>query len=289
MKQVTDIPALPPRPTDGHKGTFGTVIVIGGCDTMIGAPALCARAALRSGVGLVKAACPPAILPHVLTIEPGATGIAIGNEPDDVIAQLDQADPGHKAVLAVGPGLGQGTVRGELVEALLTGPRTVVLDADGLNLMAKNRFAIDTARARITPLVLTPHPGEYKRLADAMKIQADPVGDDTQRATAASLLASKLQAVVVLKGKNSVIADGERVALNPSGNPALATAGSGDVLTGLIASLLAQGMHPFDAAQLGAYLHGKAADLWADQYGSQGLRAIELADQLPLAFQEIQT
>lgn len=283
MKQVTDIPGLPPRPDNGHKGTFGTVIVIGGSDTMIGAPALCARAALRGGVGLVKIACPPMIVPHVLTIEPSATGIAIGNEPDDVIAQLDQADPGHQAVLAVGPGLGQGTVRGELVEALLAGPRAVVLDADGLNLMAKNRFAIDTARARTAPLILTPHPGEYKRLADAMKIQADPVGDDTQRATAASLLASRLQAVVVLKGRHSVIADGQRVALNPTGNPALATAGSGDVLTGLIGSLLAQGMGPFDAAQLGSYLHGKAADLWAGQHGKRGLRAIELTDWLPMA------
>lgn len=283
MKQVTQFPAAPTRPADAHKGTFGTVIIIGGSDTMIGAPALCARAALRSGVGLVKVACPPAILPYVLTIEPSATGIAMGNEPVDVIAQLDQADPQRKAVLAVGPGLGQSSVRGELVEALLDGPRAIVLDADGLNLLAKNRLALQSVPTRTAPLILTPHPGEYRRLADALKIHADPT-DPKQRVEAASQLAQKLKAVVVLKGQHSIIADGQRYATNTTGNPALATAGSGDVLTGLIASLLAQGMAPFDAAQLAAYLHGLAADQWANQHGTRGLRAIELADMLPQSF-----
>lgn len=283
MKQVTEIPPLPARPIDGHKGTFGTVIFIGGSDTMIGAPALCARAALRSGVGLVKVACPPSILPHVLTIEPSATGIALGNEPVDVLAQLDQADPQNTAILAVGPGLGQSTVRGELVAALLAGKRKIVLDADGLNLLSKNKRAMKAAEARTAPLILTPHPGEYRRLAEALGIDANPVAPD-QRVQAASLLAQRLSAVVVLKGQHTVIIDGDRYALNPTGNPALSTAGSGDVLTGLIASLLAQGMSPFDAAQLGAYLHGTAADQWAKQHGTRGLRAIELADELPHVF-----
>lgn len=283
MKLVTDIPAIPQRPADGHKGTFGTVIIIGGSDTMIGAPALCARAALRSGVGLVKITCSPSILPHVLTIEPSATGIAIGNEPDAVLAQLDQADPEHKAILAVGPGLGQRPVRGELIERLLVGPRTIVLDADGLNLLAKDRNAIETAQSRSAPLILTPHPGEYKRLAEALNLQADPVAPD-QRIDAATQLANNLHATVVLKGQHSIIADGTQYAVNQTGNPALATAGSGDVLTGLIASLLAQGMPTFDAAQLAAYLHGRAADHWAIQHGTRGLRASELADQLPNAF-----
>lgn len=283
MKQVTDIPKPPARPADGHKGTFGTVIVIGGSDTMIGAPALCARAALRSGVGLVKVACPPTILQHVLTIEPSATGIAISREPADVLAQLDQADPQHKAVLAVGPGLGMRQVRGELVEALLDGKRPIVLDADGLNLLAKNRLAMDAARSRTAPLILTPHPGEYRRLADALKLQADPTDPD-RRIDAAAKLAQQLKAVVLLKGQHTVIADSNQYAINNTGNPALATAGSGDILTGLIASLLAQGLSPFNAAQLGAYLHGSAADQWAEQHGNRGLRAIELADTLSMTF-----
>jgi NAD(P)H-hydrate epimerase len=273
----------PPRPADGHKGTFGTVIVVGGSETMIGAPALCARAALRTGVGLVKVACPPNILPHVLTIEPSATGIAIGNEPDDMLAQLEQADPDHKAVLAVGPGMGQSAVRRELVDRLLIGDRTIVLDADGLNLLAQ-LLKIQGYELTITaPLVVTPHPGEYRRLADVLNIDADPVDPD-RRKDAASQLARKLNATVVLKGQHSVITNAECFAINPTGNPALATAGSGDILTGMIASLIAQGMLPFDAARLAAYVHGNAADQWAKQHGERGLRAIELADQLPQAF-----
>ena len=282
MKQVSEIPKPPARPADGHKGTFGTVIVIGGSSTMIGAPALCARAALRSGVGLVKIACPPKILPHVLTIEPSATGIAMGSEPDDVIAQLDQADPQHKAVLAVGPGLGQDPARGELLLDLLAGSRPIVLDADGLNLLARRLGEVPDQHAN-APLILTPHPGEYRRLSAAFGSDYNPTDPD-QRVDATQFLAQVLSAVVVLKGEGTVISDGERYAINPTGNPVLATAGSGDVLTGLIASLLAQGMTPFDACQLGVYLHGKAADLWAKQHGNRGLRAIELADTLPAAF-----
>lgn len=285
MNTPTDIPPPPSRPDDAHKGTFGTVIVLGGCDTMIGAPALCARAALRSGVGLVKVACPPDVLPFVLTIEPSATGIAIGDEPAEVLAQLDLADPDKKAVLAVGPGLGQRSVRGELVEALLAGPRAIVLDADGLNLLAKRLRSGGDAIEPAAPLVLTPHPGEYKRLASALGIDADPLGDDAERGRAAALLAQRLSAVVVLKGHRTVISDGRRSAFNTTGNPALATAGSGDVLTGLTASLLAQGMEGFDAARLGAYTHGSAADQWMKKHGDRGLRAIELADLLPQVLQ----
>ncbi|MFK7788168.1 MAG: NAD(P)H-hydrate dehydratase [Phycisphaeraceae bacterium] len=282
MKQVNDIPSPPARPASAHKGTFGTVIIIGGCDTMLGAPALCARAALRSGVGLVKIACPPSILPHVLTIEPSATGIALSDAPKDVISQLDQADPSQTAVLAVGPGLAQNDVHSELIKALLAEQRTIVLDADGLNHLAKS--LVNQTELNITaPLILTPHPGEYRRLSNAVQIDADPTDPD-QRVDAAGQLANKLNAVVILKGQHSIISDGQQYAINPTGNPTLATAGSGDVLTGLTASLLAQGMGLFDAAQLAANLHGQAADQWASQHGNRGIRAIELADQLPHAF-----
>lgn len=284
MIEIKNNLKAPPRPADGHKGTFGTVIVVGGCDTMIGAPALCARAALRSGVGLVKIACPAKILPHVLTIEPSATGIALGNEPEDALAQIELADPDQKAVLAVGPGLGQENVRGELVAALLQGPRAMVLDADGLNLLAKRIREIEPQEH--APLVLTPHPGEYRRLADALGIEANPVDPDL-RVHATSQLASQLNAIVVLKGQNSVIADSEHYAINRTGNPVLATAGSGDVLTGTIASLIAQGMLPFDAARLGTHVHGAAADQWAKQRGCRGLRAIELADELSAAISDL--
>ncbi|MEM6505037.1 MAG: NAD(P)H-hydrate dehydratase [Planctomycetota bacterium] len=283
MKRVEDIPQVPVRPQNAHKGTFGTVIVVGGSDTMIGAPALTARAAFRAGAGLVKIACPHRILPHVLSIEPSATGISLGGEPQDALAQIEHADPKQRAVLAVGPGLGQDAPAAELVLALLKGARPIVLDADGLNMLAKRLDQDPLVADDHAPLVLTPHPGEYRRLADTLRIHTDPTDPNT-RAEAASKLAQQLNATVVLKGQHSVIAYKNQYAINTTGNPALATAGSGDVLTGLIAALLAQGMAPFESCQLGTHLHGLAANQWIKQHGSRGLRAIELADQLLSAF-----
>lgn len=288
MRQVDYIPQIPPRPANAHKGTFGTVIVVGGCETMIGAPALCARAAFRSGAGLVKVACPHSILPHVLTIEPDATGIAIGGEPEDALAQIEMADSQKRAVLAIGPGLGRDERTGELVTALLRGTRPVVLDADGLSLLAARLDEDPAAIYRHAPLVLTPHPGEFAYLADVLGISADPI-DPKQRIEAAATLADELNAVVLLKGHHSVIVEPDQFAINPTGNAALATAGSGDVLTGMIASLIAQGMDVFNAARLGAYVHGLAGERWSQQHGLRGLRAIELADWLPSAFGSVPT
>ena len=305
MQQVHTIPSPPARPDDAHKGTFGTVIVVGGCETMLGAPAMCARAALRSGAGLVKVACPPSVLGHVLTIEPSATGIALAEDATDYVEaaqyNIDRADPECKAVLAVGPGMGLDRHRQALVLRLLAGPRGVVLDADGLNHLAisfgdagdnakcgSDSPALRSNAAKGRPAdsdkpparVLTPHPGEFRRLAGPLGITADPTIDE-QRPDAAEALALALDAVVVLKGKGSVVTDGQRYFVNTTGNPAMAAAGSGDVLTGLIASLVAQGMDGFDAAVLGTHAHGLAADYWAKQHGPSGLRAMELADAIP--------
>lgn len=283
MRQVNYIPQIPPRPAGSHKGTFGTVVVVGGCDTMIGAPALCARAAFRTGAGLVKIACPHTILPQVLTVEPSATGIAIGGEPKDALALIDRADPHRRAVLAVGPGMGQAEDNGELVRELVRGKRPVVLDADGIHLLATQLDEDPAAIYTHGPLVLTPHPGEFNHLAEVLGIAADPT-DASQRVEAASTLAHELNCVVLLKGQHTVIAEPGQFSINPTGNAALATAGSGDVLTGMIASLIAQGMDVFNATRLGAYVHGLAGDRWAEQYGLRGLRAIELTDWLPTAF-----
>ena len=301
---MTTPPPCPPRPVDAHKGIFGTVIVIGGCATMIGAPALCASAALRAGVGLVKVATCGTILPTVLGIEPGATGVILGPDVDDNLRQLDEADLHCQAVLAVGPGLGQSPLAGQLVDRLLRGTRRVVLDADGLNLLAKSgrpRPAINTesgagAKKNVqgavsgvsgTPggVVMTPHPGEYGRLARPLGINVDPV-DPATRSDAALQLARAHQAIVVLKGCRSLVSDGQRVYENTTGNPALATAGSGDILTGVIAALMAGGMASFDASVLGVYLHGWAADLWADRHGVSGMTARDLAALIPDAFDQ---
>lgn len=280
LTPIQQIPDPPKRPDDAHKGTFGTVIVVGGSETMIGAPALCARAAFRSGAGLVKIATSREVLPHALTIEPGATGIVLGGDDDGWRQAIDRADPDGKAVLAVGPGMGLATGGGQKVLSLLRGNRSVVLDADGLNLLAR------TGRPRPhsdAELVLTPHPGEFARLAQPLGITDSPT-DPAARPHAAAKLAHAHHGTVLLKGQHTVVTDGTRLYINQTGNPALATAGSGDILTGLIAALLAQGMNAFDAAVLGAHLHGLAADHWAKAHGNRGLRAQDLADELPGVF-----
>lgn len=282
LTTITRVPPPPPRPDDAHKGTFGTVMIVGGCDTMMGAPALCATGALRSGAGLVKVAVPAAVLPVTLGIEPGATGVILSEDTADSLHSLDQADRDGRAVLAIGPGMGRSKHAAELLTSLLTGTRPIVLDADGLNLLA----ATGEARPQPgPPLVMTPHPGEYRRLAQPLGITPDPT-DPATRPAAAAQLAAAHRCVVVLKGQHSVVSDGRQVYVNHTGNPALATAGSGDVLTGVIASLIGQGMAPFDAAVLGVHLHGLAADLWAKQHGTSGLTARDLADLLPDAFQQ---
>lgn len=293
MNTVHPLPPLPARPADGHKGSFGTVVVLGGCRTMFGAPALAARAALRAGCGLCRIASDPATLPWVLSAEPSATGIELPAEVDEALAALDRADPRRSAVLAIGPGWGapphktldeDARARRALLPALLAGPRRVVLDADGLNLLAA---VLPELPAPACPaLVLTPHPGEFSRLADALGIQEDPT-DPRQRAAAAQALATRLGAVVLLKGRRTVVASAEAAHENPTGNPVLAAAGTGDVLTGLVAALMAQGLGALEAARLGAYAHGAAADRWRDRHGPRGLLARELADLLPEALRTL--
>ena len=277
LESITKIPSLPTRPADSHKGTYGTVIVVGGCTTMIGAPALCASAALRSGAGLVKIAASLEVIPVAIGIEPSATGIILNQDPSDHVRRIDEADPNHQAILAIGPGMGLSKNTYELVIALLRGKRTIVLDADGLNLLAKHRSPRSTPGP---PLILTPHPGEYARLAQALDLSSI-VTRDEDRVMAASQLATRQQAIVVLKGAQTVVTDGQRVYINHTGNPALATAGTGDVLTGIMAGMIAQKMLPFDAAILSVYLHGLTADIWSERYGCSGLTARDLIGLFP--------
>ena len=274
-------PAPPARPDDAHKGTFGTVIVVGGSATMIGAPALCARAALRSGSGLVKIATTPDVLPYALTIKPSATGVLLDGDEEDWRSAIEAADPDSKAVLAVGPGMGLAIGGGRKVLSLLRGERTMVLDADGLTLFARTGRSRPRSHA---DLILTPHPGEFARLAKPLGITDSPT-DPATRPQAAAKLAQAHRCVVLLKGQHTVVTNGQKVFINQTGNPALATAGTGDVLTGLIASLIGQGLPAFDAAVLGAHLHGQAADQWAKRHGRSGLLAHDLANILPRVFQ----
>lgn len=272
---LTAPPRVPDRPGDAHKGTFGTVVVVGGSPAMFGAPALTAAAALRTGCGLCKIVTDAALLPHVLTIEPSATGATADNL--EIFAKQDTV------VFAVGPGMGVGKPQRRRVVELLTNDRPVVLDADGLNNLARVKGLGSNdhpLRCTAAPLVLTPHPGEFARLAKKVDLSLNPT-DPEERPHAAAELANRFDAIVVLKGQHTIVTDGYRMYRNESGNPALATAGSGDVLTGCIASLIAQGMAPCEAAALGVFIHGAAADGWAARFGPSGLTAKTLADLIP--------
>lgn len=248
---------------------------------MIGAPALTAAAALRAGTGLVKILSHPQVIPHALAIEPSATGLVYPSSDSPGEWNECLRSLGTGVVLAVGPGMGVSARDQQRLRGLFQSGYPMVLDADGLNNLAAMQLPWPVAGG---PVVLTPHPGEFKRLAQPCSVTPDATDPDS-RPAAARQLARALNAVVVLKGRHTVIADAAHHTVNSTGNPALATAGSGDVLTGVIASLIAQGLEPFDAARLGVYLHGLAADLWAEQHGPCGMTARELAALIPDALQ----
>jgi NAD(P)H-hydrate epimerase len=281
--EVTSLPVLAPRSPDSNQGNFGRVLVVAGSRGMSGAAVLCGSAALRGGAGLVRVAVPSGILP-----------IVAGGNPCLMTAPLPEDEAGRLAgaalpellqlaegqtVLAVGPGLGRSPDLTKLVSAVLAQVKApLVLDADGLNAIAGH-----AERLRGRPgLVITPHPGEFARLlgVDIPTVQA-------QRGPLAAKFAADHGLVVLLKGHGTVVTEGRRLFRNPTGNPGMATAGSGDVLTGLIAALLGQGLAPFEAAQLGAYLHGRAGDLAREDLGGVSLIATDLVEYLPRAFRSL--
>ncbi|QNN24661.1 NAD(P)H-hydrate dehydratase [Planctomycetales bacterium ZRK34] len=280
--QSTTLPPVPDRPADSHKGTYGTVVVVGGQPHMIGAPALAATAALRTGAGLCKIMTHPEALPHCLTIEPSATGLPTPYLDDEEVVRRSFEQLKPLTVLAVGPGMIESPMGHRGISIILKHKFTTVLDAGGLNNLAA---IADRFPQQHCPLVLTPHPGEFGRLARAIGIKHDPTDPDARPAAAAAL-AKHFGAIVVLKGHHTVVSDGQQHYVNQTGNPALATAGSGDILTGVIASLIAQGMGLYDAAVLGVYLHGLAADFWANDNGPVGMTARDLANLIPAAIKQ---
>jgi ADP-dependent NAD(P)H-hydrate dehydratase len=283
---VSELPKLPRRAADAHKGTFGTVQVVAGSRGMAGAAVLTGRGALRGGAGLVRVACPANVQDVVAAGHPCYMTVGIRQHTDGTFGEGVAAELVELAraadVVAVGPGLGQGEsvagfVRG-LVGRLPQLP--VVLDADGLNAVAP--FA-EGFPGRAEPLILTPHPGEFARLLGV------PVADVVEKREAfAVAFAAKTGVVLLLKGASTVVTDGRRLYRNTTGNPGMATGGSGDVLTGVIAALVAQGLSAFDAAALGAFVHGRAGDVAAAHLGQTALNATDILDHLPAAFRELE-
>jgi len=276
---------LPARPATGHKGTFGHLLVVAGSTGKTGAAAMTAEGGLRSGAGLVTVACPfgiQTVLAVKLT-EAMTESVADidGTLSLQALASLTRLAEG-KSAIALGPGLGQHQETFALVRRLIRETTLpMVLDADGINGIAGQPELLRSRPAACT--VLTPHPGEMARLIgrSIAEVEADRVG-------VAREFARRHRVVLVLKGARSVVAlpDG-RVRLNGSGNPGLASGGMGDVLTGLIGGLLAQGLSAADAAVLGVFLHGRAADRLLSSMGNAGMIAGDLLRELPVTRKEL--
>ncbi len=261
-----------------HKGTRGHVLVIGGGPGMRGAGRLAATAALRAGAGLVTLAgfaSPATNESEGELVAPDAIMTRALRARDELVAAF-----AGKAALLLGPGLGTTGWAADWVGDVLASGIPTVLDADALNLIAA--MANSPVRAAAGPIVITPHPGEAARLlgTTTAEIEAD-------RIAAARALAARTHAVVVLKGARTIVCDGtlgdDHCSINPTGGPSLATAGSGDVLAGTIAALLAQGLAAGDAARLGVYVHGAAGDALAATYGSRGM----ISSDLPAAIASV--
>lgn len=280
---------MPERPLASNKGTYGRAMVVGGSKTYVGAASLAARAASRSGVGIVTLAAPRSVAEIVATglaectyvplveSEPGAP------DPEVAGGQVIQAAERMTALL-IGPGLGQTPYIGPLLRRLLTGPlpeMPIVLDADGLNAVARIQGWWEQLRRQG---VLTPHPGELARLLDMSiaEIQADRLG-------AARTAAARFGFVVVLKGACTIVAhpDG-RARISPFANPGLATGGTGDVLAGVVVGLLAQRLSPFDAATLAVYVHGMAGHGARLRFGETAMTATNVMDELPDALRSLE-
>jgi len=277
---LSDLPFLPPRPADSHKGDYGKVLLVGGSRGMSGAIALAGMACLRSGAGLVTLGIPEVCLDVVASFEPSYMTVPLPSDEFgrlSVVAQERLAELADTATcIACGPGLGRSHRLTDLVawmyEVL---PQPIVFDADALYALSERHDRLDEPAG---PRILTPHLGEFKRL----------VGEDELDREKAELFAAQLairrRMVILLKGHATVITDGRRSVHNSTGNPGMATGGSGDVLTGIIAALLGQRLAPFDAARLGAYIHGLAGDLAAAKLGATSMIASDIVAHLPAAF-----
>jgi len=271
------VPRLPRRRRDAHKGDFGRVLVVAGAPGMIGAACLAAQAALRSGAGLVTLAVPRSLqglaatkLTSVMTL--GLAQTPAGSFSPRALEEIRKV-AGDFDCLAAGPGLGRHPDTAFFAEQLPAAVELpMVLDADALFALAQEPGNI----RREAPTIVTPHPGEMARLTGlhSSEVQADRVGR-------AAEFARQQRCVTVLKGAGTVVTDGERVYVNTTGNPGMATGGSGDVLTGMVVGLLAQMEDAFSAAVLAVYCHGLAGDRARERLGELGLTAEDILEEVP--------
>ena len=291
--RIEDLSKLTRRSRDGHKGDYGRVLVVGGSRRMIGAPALAANGALRGGAGLVTVASPATVQLAVAMLCQCATSVPLTCQKTGKQELSPEAVVQFRAIaegcdiLAIGPGLAVGQGQEMLIRAALEQEKPLVLDADGLNNLAR----IDNwPGLRRCPLVLTPHPGELARLtgttSDAVQAGRQQAADQALADWLGRSQADKPM-VLVLKGAGTIVTDGQRSYVNETGNPGMATGGTGDVLTGLVAGLAGQGLDLFTAASLATYAHGLAGDLAAAAGTEETTIATDLLDHIPQAMQKL--
>jgi len=274
------------RDKNVHKNTFGHILTLAGSRRMLGAPALCGLAAMRAGAGLVTLGVPKSlnaalqkkISPVLMTLplpETREQTLSTGALP-----AIKKA-AGNFRVIALGPGLTQNPATQNFIrKTIATATQPLVIDADGLNALAGNLKILNRSDV---PKILTPHPGEMSRLT-----KLSPKEIQKNRKKIARDFAVKHRVILLLKGPRTIVAsDKGKIYINTTGNAGMATAGSGDVLTGMIAALLAQGISGFEAACLGAYLHGKAGDLAARDKTKAAMIATDIIDHIPVAIKKI--
>ena len=264
---------LPDRDPYAHKGNFGKILLLCGSRGYTGAAALAAQGALRSGAGLVFLGVPESIyaieavkLTEAIVFPlPETDGKLSADAVPEILERLAKMD-----AALIGPGLGQSEGTFRVVKAVLENfPKPVVVDADGINVLRTHK---DILRGRTAPTILTPHEGEFARLGGVIT---------EDRAASAQALAGDLGCIVLLKGHETIITDGKHTYVNRTGNPGMAVGGSGDVLSGILVSLLGQGIAPLEAAACGAWLHGTAGDLCAGEIGQYGMLPSDMVEALP--------
>ncbi len=275
------LPRIRKRKKDSHKGDYGRILIVAGSYGMMGAAVLASQAALRSGAGLVTLAVPDSLVNVASSLQLCAVVKGVGDTGDGSLAGAASAQilEMRADALVIGPGLGTHPETTHCVAQLVENVQVpFVLDADGLNAFAEASGRLTLGEA---PRVLTPHPGELGRILELSKedIQSNRKGF-------AQEAARRFWSVCVLKGHRTIITDGDKTTLNRTGNPGMATGGSGDVLSGIVGTLLGQGLSTFDAARLGVHIHGLAGDIAAQRKGETSLIATDLLDCLPDAFKK---
>lgn len=282
------LPRLPVRSANSHKGDFGRILLVGGSLGMAGSISLAGMAALRSGAGLVRIASAKSATPIIATFDPcymtvGLPEDAHGQIQTPADALVDHAN--WSSVMGIGPGLGQSAEVTWLVRDLVAKyHQPLVVDADGLNALAE----CPEISFGSNQVVLTPHPGEFRRLLEAghgeSELQTIGPPSETDQEAAAMSFAQRHNVVLVLKGNRTIITDGRSLYRNTTGNPGMATGGSGDVLTGVVSAMLAHGLEALQAARLAVHIHGLAGDLAAESLGQISMTARDIVDFLPQAF-----